>query len=71
LKGIFQSTNFYDRENITFVFLMAIPHVKDWWDTYSEKRATEESTIFAVSPTWDSFRDVIKEQYYPIGSYED
>ena len=24
-----------------------------------------------VSPTWDSFRDGIKEQYYPIGSYED
>jgi hypothetical protein len=33
--------------------------------------AIEGSAIFAVSPTWDSFRDAIKEQYYPVGSYED
>jgi hypothetical protein len=31
----------------------------------------EESTIFLVAPTWDSFRDAIKENYYPVGSYED
>jgi hypothetical protein len=24
-----------------------------------------------VAPTWDSFRDTIKEQYYLVGSYED
>jgi hypothetical protein len=59
------------RENITFALLKVIPHVKDWWDTYSEKRAIEEYAIFVVSPTWDSFRDAIKEQYYPVGSYED
>jgi hypothetical protein len=35
------------------------------------KRTTEESAIFSVTPTWDSFRDVIKEQYYPVGSYDD
>jgi hypothetical protein len=35
------------------------------------KRSTEESAIFVVTPTWDSFRDVIKEQYYPVGSYDD
>jgi hypothetical protein len=71
LKGIFWSTIFFDRENITFALLKATPHVKDWWDTYSEKRDIEEYTIFVVSPTWDSFRDVIKEQYYLVGSYED
>jgi hypothetical protein len=27
--------------------------------------------MFVVAPTWDSFRDSIKEQYYYIGSYED
>jgi hypothetical protein len=27
--------------------------------------------MFLVTPTWDSFRDANKEQYYPIGSYED
>jgi hypothetical protein len=24
--------------------------------------------MFLVAPTWDSFRDAIKEQYYPVGS---
>jgi hypothetical protein len=56
---------------LKFALLKAIPHVKDWWDTYSEQRAIEESAIFAVTPTWDSFRDAIKEQYYPVGSYKD
>ena len=32
---------------------------------------TEESVIFVVAPTWDSFRDAIKEQYYPVKSYDD
>ena len=27
--------------------------------------------LFLVAPTWNSSRDVIKEQYYPVGSYED
>jgi hypothetical protein len=71
LKGYFLVHYFSDRENLTFALLKVIPHVKDWWDTYSEQRATEEYTIFVVAPTWDSFRDAIKEHYYPIGSYED
>jgi hypothetical protein len=71
LEGHFSVHNFFDREKITFALLKVIPHVKDWWDTYSEKRATEESTIFVVSSTWNSFRDAIKEQYYLVGSYED
>ena len=71
LEGYFSVHNFSDRENITFALLKVVPHVKDWWDTYFEQRAIEESTIFVVSPTWDSFRDAIKEQYYPVGSYND
>ena len=71
LKGYFSFHNFFDREKITFSLLKVVPHVKDWWDTYSEQRAIEESTIFSVAPTWDSFRDDIKEQYYHVGSYED
>jgi hypothetical protein len=63
--------NFSDRENITFSLLKAIPHVKDWWDTYSDQRVVEESAIFLVSHTWDSFQDAIKEQYYHVGSYKD
>ena len=27
--------------------------------------------MFVVVPTWSSFRDAIKEQYFPIGSYDD
>jgi hypothetical protein len=71
LEWYFSVHNFSYREKITFALLKVVPHVKDWWDTYSEKRATEESVIFVVSPTWDSFRDAIKEQYYLVGSYED
>jgi hypothetical protein len=71
LEGYFSFHNFFDRENITFALLKIVPHVKEWWDMYSDQRATKESAIFVVTPTWDSFRDVIKEQYYHVGSYED
>jgi hypothetical protein len=71
LEEYFSVHNFFDRENITFALLKIVPHVKDWWDTYSEQRVVEESAIFVVSPTWDSFQDAIKEQYYLFGSYED
>ena len=62
LEGYFSINNFFDREKITFALLKVIPHVKDWWDTYSEHRAIDEYAIFVVTPTWDSFRDDIKEQ---------
>jgi hypothetical protein len=61
LKGYFSVHNFSDRENITFSLLKDIPHIKDLWDTYFEKRAIEEFAIFVVAPTWDSFMDSIKE----------
>jgi hypothetical protein len=53
------------------VLLKAVPHVKDWWETLCEKKEIGESTLFVVTPTWGSFRDVIKEQYYLVGSYDD
>ena len=71
LEGYFSVHNFFDREKITFSLLKVVPHVKDWWDTYSEQRAVEESTIFVVALTWDSFQDAIKELYYSVGIYED
>jgi hypothetical protein len=61
LEGYFSIHNFSDREKTTFTFLKVVPCVKDWWDTYSEKIAIEESTIFVIAPTWDSFMDFIKE----------
>jgi hypothetical protein len=50
LEGYFSVHNFFDREKITFALLKVIPHVKDWWDTYSEKRVVEESAIFRGGP---------------------
>jgi hypothetical protein len=71
LEGYFSVHNFSNREKITFVLLKAIPHVKDWWDNFCEKKEIERSTLFAVAPNWGSFKISIKEQCYPIGTYED
>jgi hypothetical protein len=69
LEGYFSVHNFSNRETITFALLKAVPHFKYWWDNFYEQKEIEGSTLFAVAPTWGSFRDAIKEQYYHIGSY--
>ena len=51
--------------------LKVAPHVKYWWETYCEKKDKGETSLFLAAPTWNSFWDTIKEQYYPMGSYED
>jgi hypothetical protein len=71
IEGYFSIHNFFDRENITFALLKALPHVKHWWETYWEKNSTEESRIFGVEPTWYLFMDSINEKYYPVGNYDD
>jgi hypothetical protein len=71
LEGYFSIHNFSDRENITFALLKSLPHVKHWWENYLEKISTEGSRIYGAEPTWDFFVDVVKEQYYPIGNYDD
>jgi hypothetical protein len=71
LEGYFFVHNFSDREKITFALLKALPHVKHWWETYWEKISTKESGIYGADPTWDFFVDAVKEQYYPVGNYED
>jgi hypothetical protein len=71
LDGYFFVHNFFERENITFTLLKALPHVKHWWETYWEKIYTEESGKYGANPTWDFFVDAVKEQYYPIGNYDD
>jgi hypothetical protein len=71
LEGYFSVHNFFDREKITFALLKSPPHVKHWWENYWEKISTEESGIYGVEPTWDFFVDAVKEQYYPVGNYED
>jgi hypothetical protein len=62
--------NFSNREKVTFVLLKVIPHVKDWWETFYEQNEIEEPSLFTVTVTWDSFRDAIKEKYYPVGIYD-
>jgi hypothetical protein len=71
LEGYFFVHNFFDKEKITFALLKALPHVKHWWETYWEQSSTEESGIYGADPTWDFFVDAVKEQYYPVGNYED
>jgi hypothetical protein len=58
-------------QTITLSLLKALPHVKHWWETYWEKSSIEESGIYGAEPTWGFFVDVVKEQYYPVGNYED
>ena len=50
LEGYFSVYNFSNRENITFTLLKAVPHVKDWWETYCEKKSREESEMFRTEP---------------------
>ena len=71
LEGYFSVYNFSDREKITFALLKVVPHVKIWWETHCEKTSTEEPSMFSTIPTWESFVDALKEQYYPVGSYDD
>jgi hypothetical protein len=71
LEGYFSIHNFLTEENITFALLKALPHVKNWWETYWETSCIEEYGIYGVEPTWDFFVDVVKEQYYHVDNYED
>ena len=71
LEGYFSFHDFSNWEKIPFALLKATPDVKNWWETYCEKTDETEPSLFSVVPTWNSFRDAIKEQYYPVGRYED
>ena len=71
IEGYFYVHGFSSWEKITFSLLKAAPHVKDRWETYCKKTNERESSLFSAAPTWNYFRDAIKEQYYPIERYED
>ena len=68
---MFSVHNFSDGEKITFALLKAIPHVQNWWATYCEQNSTYESRMFETNPTWASFIDIVREQYYPIRNYDE
>eukprot|EP00253_Pinus_taeda_P030566 PITA_30566 len=44
---------------------------KDWWETYCEQKDETTGSLFLAAPTWNSFREAIKEQYYPVEISED
>jgi hypothetical protein len=71
LEGYFSIHKFSNREKITFALLKVVPHVKDWWETFCEQKEIKKTSLFSVMTTWESFRDAIKEQYYPVESYDD
>ena len=70
LEGYFSIHKFLNREKITFSLLKVVPHVKDWWEALYEQKETKEPSLVTVAATWESFKDVIKEQYYPVISYD-
>jgi hypothetical protein len=44
--------NFFDMENITFLLLKDLPHVKHWRETYSKQISSERFGIYGAEPTW-------------------
>ena len=58
LEGYFSVHDFFDREKVTFSLLKVVPHVKDLWETYYERK-DEEPSLFSAVPTWNSFLDAI------------
>ena len=46
LEGYFLVHDFADREKIIFALLKATPHVKDWWETYCEKKDKTKPSLF-------------------------
>jgi hypothetical protein len=71
VEGYFLVYNFSDRKKIIVALLKVVPHVKDWWETHYEKTYMGEPSMFPTIPTWESFVDALKEQYYPVRSYDD
>jgi len=71
IRRYFSVHDFSSQEKITFALLKATLHVKDWWETYCEQKHDSTNSLFSTAPTWNSFRDATKDQYYPIGLYED
>jgi hypothetical protein len=68
LEGYFSVHEFSDRERIIFALLKATPHVKDWWETYSEQQGEGEPSLFSATPTWNSFETPSRNNIIPWGA---
>jgi hypothetical protein len=71
LEVYFSVHNFSNRENIMSFLLKSVRHVKYWWETFCEKREAEEPSLFIVMVNWESFKELMKDQYYLVRSYDD
>jgi len=70
-RRVFFFHHFSNREIINFTLFKVVPNVKDWWETFCEKKETKEPSLFTAVTTLESFRDAIKEKYYHVRSYDD
>ena len=71
LEGYYSVQNYFESENITFMLLKSLPRVRAWWEGYWERYIANESTLFGREPTWVAFVDALKEEFYPVGNYDD
>ena len=63
--------NFRVGKRLFLLFSKQPPTSRTGGKTYCEQKDESTGSLFSAAPTWDSFRNAIKEQYYPVGSYED
>jgi hypothetical protein len=71
LEGYYFVQNFSNSEKITFTLLKNLPCVRAWWEGYWKRYIEDESTLFRREPTWETFVDSLKEDFYPVGNYDD
>jgi hypothetical protein len=71
LEGYYSIQIFSKSEEITFVLLKSLPHVKTWWEGYWERYNADESTLFGRETTWETFVDALKEEFYVVENYDD
>jgi hypothetical protein len=71
LEGYYSIQKKNNSEKITFVLLKSLPHVRSWWEGYWERYTVNESTLFGREPTWMTFVDALKGEFYPVEKYDD
>jgi hypothetical protein len=71
LEGYYSVQKKFDSEKITFMLLKSLPYVRAWWEGYWERYTTNEYTPFKRETTWETFVDALKEEFYPVGNYDD
>ena len=71
LEGYYSVQKISDSENITFVLLKSLPHVRAWWEGYQERYTADESMPIGREPTWEAFVYSLKEEFYHIKKYDD